>query len=192
MNVVPGSFAKCVGIKLGWEQGYRLTEMPPRRLKTASGNPTAKHKTQGGKLYLVMREINRIILHCSATREGQDVTTETIKNWHVLDRGWSDIGYHYVIRLDGCLEAGRPIVRPGAHCKGMNEDSIGVCYIGGVELDGETPKDTMTPEQEDTFRELVQSLRVVWTNHLTLHGHNEFSDKACPSFKVNEKFADIL
>jgi N-acetylmuramoyl-L-alanine amidase len=76
--------------------------------------------------------------------------------------------------------------------KGMNEDSIGVCYIGGVELDGQTPKDTMTPEQEDTFRELVHSLRVVWTNHLTLHGHNEFADKACPSFKVSEKFSDIL
>ena len=139
-----------------------------------------------------MREINRIVLHCSATREGDDISTETIRNWHVLDRGWSDIGYHYVILLDGCLEAGRPLFRAGAHAKGENEDSIGICYIGGVAEDGKTPKDTMTPEQEDTFRELVHSLRMVWDRHLTIHGHNEFSSKACPSFKVPEKFADIL
>ena len=138
-----------------------------------------------------MREINRIILHCSATREGQDIDAATIKRWHTEDRGWSDIGYHYVIKLDGCLEAGRPIHKTGAHVKGHNADSIGICYIGGVDEDM-NPKDTMTPEQEDTFRELVQSLRMVWTEHLTLHGHNEYSSKDCPSFKVGDKFSDLL
>lgn len=191
MNVVPGSFAKCVGIKLGWEPGYRLIEMPPRRLKTASGSPTAKHKSQGGKLYPVMREINRIIIHCSATREGQDIDAATIKRWHTEDRGWSDIGYHYCIKLDGTLEAGRPLDRAGAHVKGHNADSIGICYIGGCDQDM-NPKDTMTSEQEHAMRELIFSLRMVWDKDLTLHGHNEYATKACPSFKVSEKFADIL
>jgi len=192
VNVVPGSFAKCVGIKLGWEPGYRLIEMPPRRLKTASRSPTAKHESQGGKLYPVMREINRIIIHCSATREGQDIDAATIKKWHTEDRGWSDIGYHYCIKLDGTLETGRPLDRAGAHVKGHNSDSIGICYIGGLEEDGKTPKDTMTPAQEHALRELIFSLRMVWDKELTLHGHNEYSNKACPSFKVSEKFADIL
>ena len=195
MNVVPGSFEKCVGIKLGWEQGYRLTEMPPRRLKTASGNPTAKHKNQGG-IIVSMREINRIILHCSATREGQDIDAATIKKWHTdpkpEGRGWSDIGYHYVIRLDGTIEGGRPIHKAGAHTKGHNDDSIGICYIGGVEEDGKTPKDTMNDCQEAAFKELIYSLRMVWDKHLTLHGHNEFASKACPSFKVSEKFPNHL
>ena len=139
-----------------------------------------------------MREINRIIIHCSATREGQDITVETIKDWHVNGNGWSDIGYHYCIRLNGDIEPGRGIEKRGAHVRGHNDDSIGICYIGGCEGDGQTPKDTMTPEQEEAMRELVYSLRMVWTKKLTLHGHNEFSDKACPSFKVSEKFADIL
>ena len=87
MNVVPGSFKKCVGIKLGWEQGYRLTEMPPHRLDTASGNPALDTKPKGEN-YIVMRDINKIIIHCSATREGQDFDVETIRDWHVNGRGW--------------------------------------------------------------------------------------------------------
>ena len=138
-----------------------------------------------------MRDINRIIIHCSATREGQDIDAATIKRWHTEDRGWSDIGYHYVIRLDGCLEAGRPLDRTGAHVKGHNKDSIGICYIGGCDEDM-NPKDTMTPEQEDTMRELIFSLRMVWDKDLTLHVHNEYASKAFPSFKVSEKLKDIL
>ena len=73
-----------------------------------------------------MREINKIILHCSATPEDRDVKAETIKKWHT-DKGWSDVGYHYIIELDGRLKTGRPIERIGAHCKGHNNDSLGVC-----------------------------------------------------------------
>ena len=142
-------------------------------------------------MYPIMREINRIILHCSATPEGRDVSTETIRNWHMLDRGWSDIGYHFVVLLDGTIEAGRPLDKAGAHCKGHNADSIGVCYIGGTDADG-NPKDTMDGCQEAAIKELIYSLRMVWDKHLTLHGHNEFSDKACPSFKVSEKFPNHL
>ena len=152
-------------------------------------------KTQGGKLYLVMREINRIILHCSATPEGRDIDASTIRMWHTANppvgRGWSDIGYHYVIKLDGTIEGGRPIHKAGAHCKGHNQDSIGICYIGGMDDDMQ-PKDTMNECQEAAFKELIYSLRMVWDKHLTLHGHNEFSEKACPSFKVSEKFPNHL
>tara|TARA_R110002049_G_scaffold103044_2_gene249194 strand:+ start:521 stop:1096 length:576 start_codon:yes stop_codon:yes gene_type:complete len=191
VNVVPGSFKKCVGIKLGWEQGYRLIEMPPHRLDTASGNPALDTKPKGEN-YIVMRDINKIIIHCSATREGQDFDVETIRDWHVNGRGWSDIGYHYLIRLNGDLETGRSIDKVGAHCKGHNKDSIGICYVGGVEEDGKTPKDTMTAEQEKSMREIIFALRIVQDKNITIHGHNEFSSKACPSFTVSEKFADIL
>ena len=78
-----------------------------------------------------MRKIRKIIIHCSATKEGQDIDAKEIKKWHVEGNGWSDIGYHYVIKLDGTVEEGRPIERSGAHTLNHNHDSIGVCYIGG-------------------------------------------------------------
>ena len=137
-----------------------------------------------------MRDLNRIILHCSATREGKDFSVDTIREWHVNGRGWSDIGYHWVIRLDGSIEVGRPLEKSGAHTKGHNKDSVGVCYIGGCDADGK-PKDTMNPEQEKAWRMIVLSLRTLYGNHITIHGHNEFANKACPSFKVKEKFADM-
>tara|TARA_R100000353_G_scaffold121074_1_gene86129 strand:+ start:331 stop:747 length:417 start_codon:yes stop_codon:yes gene_type:complete len=137
-----------------------------------------------------MRDLNRIILHCAATREGKDFSVDTIREWHVNGRGWSDIGYHWVIRLDGSIEVGRPLEKSGAHTKGHNKDSVGVCYIGGCDADGK-PKDTMNPEQEKAWRMIVLSLRTLYGNHITIHGHNEFANKACPSFTVKEKFADM-
>lgn len=142
-------------------------------------------------MYLVMREIKRIILHCSATPEGRDIDAATIKDWHVNGNGWSDIGYHYVIKLDGDIETGRQLDRVGAHTKGHNKDSIGICYIGGMDADM-NPKDTMNEVQESAMKELIYSLRMVWDKPLTLHGHNEYASKACPSFKVSEKFPNIL
>lgn len=136
-----------------------------------------------------MRDIHRIILHCSATKPGQDVNAETIRAWH-LARGWSDIGYHYVILLDGVIETGRPLDVMGAHVKGQNRDSVGICYIGGLDADGE-PYDTLTARQRDSFRRLVHALCITLNRPLTLHGHNEFSPKACPSFSVAEKFPEL-
>jgi len=138
-----------------------------------------------------MRDIKRIIIHCSATPEGRDVKAADIKRWHVEGNGWSDIGYHYVVDIDGCVEGGRPIDRQGAHVKGHNKDSIGICYVGGMDKDM-NPKDTMTDSQEHAVRELIYAIRMVTDNDISIHGHNEFSTKACPSFKVSEKFKDIL
>ena len=137
-----------------------------------------------------MRTLSRIILHCSATPEGREASVDTIRAWHTdpppQGNGWSDIGYHYVIHLDGITEVGRPVSIQGAHVSGENEDSIGVCYIGGLDA-GMTPKDTMTVQQEIAFVELVKSLRLTF-GYLSVHGHNEYSSKACPSFSVEEKF----
>ena len=82
-----------------------------------------------------MRNINKIIVHCSATPEDRDVSVDTIRKWHVEDNGWRDIGYHWVIPLSGSIEKGRPESQPGAHANGFNKKYIGVRYIGGVDKD---------------------------------------------------------
>jgi N-acetylmuramoyl-L-alanine amidase len=136
-----------------------------------------------------MREIKRVILHCTATTEGKDYSVETIRKWH-LKRGWSDIGYHYLIYLDGSINLGRPVFKQGAHVKSENKDSIGIAYVGGVDKDGE-PKDTMTLYQDIAFMRLFEALSVTF-GKLDLHGHNEFSNKACPSFDVQEKYKFLI
>lgn len=138
-----------------------------------------------------MREINEIILHCSATPEGRAHDVADIRKWHVNGRGWSDIGYHYCILLDGSVEAGRPVAAQGAHVKGKNKTSIGVCYIGGCDKNMK-PKDTMNHGQEKAFLNLVETLRGVYGVEVTVHGHNEYSKhKSCPSFVVLDKWPDI-
>ena len=136
-----------------------------------------------------MREIKRVILHCTATTEGKDYSVETIRKWH-LKRGWSDIGYHYLIYLDGSINLGRPVFKQGAQVKSENKDSIGIAYVGGVDKDGE-PKDTMTLYQDIAFMRLFEALSVTF-GKLDLHGHNEFSNKACPSFDVQEKYKFLI
>ncbi len=137
-----------------------------------------------------MRDINEIILHCSATPEGRHHDVEDIRRWHVDGRGWSDIGYHYLILLDGTVEAGRPVARQGAHCKGHNKDTIGICYVGGCDKSMK-PKDTMNHGQEKAFLNLVEALRNVF-GELKVHGHQLYAPhKACPSFKVEDKWPDI-
>lgn len=143
-----------------------------------------------------MRDINKIILHCSATREGHDVSTETIRGWHVNKRGWSDIGYHFVVLLDGTVDKARPIERQGAHVRGHNKGSIGIAYIGGVENErGKNgkwiPKDTRTDAQKKSLEELITYLMETYDD-ATLHGHNEFSSKACPSFDVQEVYKELI
>ena len=133
--------------------------------------------------------ITKIILHCSATPEGRDVSVDTIKQWH-LDRGWSDIGYHYVVDIKGNLKEGRSLDRQGAHVRGHNKNSIGICYVGGCDADMK-PKDTRTEAQRGVLRALLMDLMDKYHN-ATIHGHNEFSSKACPSFDVHEEYKDIV
>jgi len=140
-----------------------------------------------------MRRIDKIILHCSATQEGKNIKTETIRKWH-LKRGWRDIGYHFVVLLDGTVEEGRPIEMTGAHTKGHNYKSIGICYIGGVEKekkDGEwVAKDTRTEAQKESLHDLLLQLKKDFPKAV-IHGHNEFSSKACPCFNAYEEYQEI-
>lgn len=133
-----------------------------------------------------MRTIDKIFIHCSATKEGRDIKTETIKSWHVKGNGWSDIGYHFVIELDGALKNGRPLHRSGAGVKGHNAHSIHICYIGGLDSDRKA-KDTRTEAQIDTMNKIIDSLKMDHPE-ASVHGHNEFSAKACPSFDVQKEY----
>ncbi len=136
-----------------------------------------------------MRLVNEIIVHCSATREGQQVTVDTIRDWH-LAKGWNDIGYHFYIDLDGTINKGRDIDKMGAHCKGHNRNSIGICYCGGVEADGKTPKDTRTQEQKDSLLNVLKTLKAMYPEAV-IYSHSEFAAKACPSFDATEEYENI-
>jgi N-acetylmuramoyl-L-alanine amidase len=137
-----------------------------------------------------MRPLKRIILHCTATPEGKHFDVATIRRWHVKDRGWKDIGYHYVIYIDGSVHEGRPIEQAGAHTSGHNADSIGITYVGGCDAKMKA-KDTLNEAQETAMVNLIKSLREQY-GEMSLHGHNEFAAKACPSFKVKDKFGWLL
>lgn len=153
-----------------------------------------------------MRLINLIVVHCSATPEGRDVTAHDIDAMHKArgfhfgppnTAGLSHIGYHWFIRLNGAVEAGRPEDIIGAHVEGHNATSIGICYAGGLAADAVTPKDTRTVAQKLALATLLRGLREHWP-HARICGHRDLSPdlnhdgkvepyewmKACPSFDV--------
>ena len=121
-----------------------------------------------------MREITEIIVHCTASPEGQEITVKQIDSIHRRQNHWNGIGYHKVIYLDGSIHDGRPIDVMGAHCSedGHNRHSIGMVYVGGCARDGKTPKDTRTPEQKTALANLLEELHKKYPN-ATLHGHRE-------------------
>ena len=133
-----------------------------------------------------MRTIDKIIIHCSATPEGRDISTETIRSWHVKGNGWSDIGYHFVIELDGAVKNGRALHKMGAHTRGENAHSIGVCYVGGIDKN-KNAKDTRTDAQKDSLNKLISAL-MLDHSEASVHAQNEISAKACPSFDVQKEF----
>lgn len=136
-----------------------------------------------------MRKIKEIIVHCSATPEGKDFTTDDIDRWHKA-RGFRCIGYHYIIYRDGSVHRGRPESDVGAHCLGHNSASIGVCYIGGCETDGKTPKDTRTDAQKAALLNLLTELKQRYPK-ASIHGHRDFDAKACPSFDATKEFHNV-
>ncbi len=134
---------------------------------------------------------NFIAVHCSATPEGKRFDATDIDGWH-KGQGWAGIGYHYVVNLDGSLEAGRPEGAIGSHVAGHNSEAIGVVYIGGVAKDGKTPKDTRTPEQKDALKQLLKHLKAKFPKAV-IQGHRDFPKvaKACPSFSAKTEYANL-
>lgn len=137
-----------------------------------------------------MRKLNEIIVHCAATREGQNYTVNQIRSWH-KNRGWNDIGYHYVIYLDGSTHEGRPLGKTGAHVAGRNTGTVGICYVGGVKKDGKTPKDTRTPAQKLALEALIKKLMREYPTIKTISGHNQYAAKACPSFDAHKEYQHL-
>lgn len=138
-----------------------------------------------------MRNVNEIIVHCSATKADWMSTSPTskkvaeIKKWHVQDNGWKDIGYHYLIDRDGTVASGRPVSQVGAHVSGRNTNTIGVCLLGGY---GSNEKDPFskhfTSAQEEALRNLIKDLRKAYPTITIVSGHNQYAAKACPGFNV--------
>lgn len=138
-----------------------------------------------------MRALNEIIVHCSATPEGRNFTVRQIRSWH-RERGWSDIGYHYVIYLDGSVHVGRPLSKAGAHVRGRNTGTIGVCYVGGVASNGRTPKDTRTAAQKAALTFLMSELVQKYPSIRKISGHRDYANKACPSFDATREYANLI
>lgn len=149
-----------------------------------------------------MRKINYIVLHCSASKPGQKLTVSDIDKMHRA-RGWKKIGYHYVIYPDGSLHQGRELSEAGAHVAGHNADSIGICYVGGLDAQGK-PADTRTEEQRATLYYLLQRLKEQFPQAEIL-GHRDFSPdlngngriepweymKACPCFDARAEYENL-
>jgi len=130
-----------------------------------------------------MRRIDYIVIHCSASPAGMDIGAAEIDRWH-RQRRFREIGYHFVIRRNGVLEKGRGLSRIGAHVKGYNRNSIGICWVGGLD-DNQHPQDNRTAEQITTMRTLVAQLKEIWPN-AQVKGHRDFPNvhKDCPCFDV--------
>ena len=142
----------------------------------------------GAELRRSRRQINEIIVHCTATKEGVPVTIADITKWH-KQRGFNTIGYHYVVMLDGKIKGGRDVNQSGAHCTGHNSYSIGVCYVGGLDKDGNV-KDTRTEAQKKSLVNLLKRLKEMYPK-ATIHGHCEFAKKACPCFNAHFEYWNL-
>lgn len=128
-----------------------------------------------------MRKIDEIIVHCSATQESSDIGVYEITNWH-KQRGYNGCGYHFVIRRDGTLETGRDIKKSGAHAKGHNSHSIGVCLVGGVDKYNKGEMN-YTIEQWQTLEKLIMELKSTYQIE-KVSGHRQYANKECPCFDV--------
>lgn len=145
-----------------------------------------------------------ITVHCAATQNLESIGVDTIRQWH-LKRGFNDTGYHYIIRTDGTVEAGRPLTKQGAHVYGHNKDNIGVCLVGGVDSKGRSV-DNFTYQQRAALKAVLATLKHVYgiTND-NIKGHRDWSPdldgdgviekhewlKDCPCFDVKTLLEDI-
>lgn len=129
-----------------------------------------------------MREITQIIIHCSATKPNQDIGVKEIDSWH-KKLGWAEIGYHLVIKRSGEVELGRDFEKPGAHCKGHNQNSIGICLVGGISDNGAS-ENNFTKKQFQALAGTLTELKKHYPHIKTIVGHNKYAAKDCPCFDV--------
>ena len=134
-----------------------------------------------------MRKITHLVVHCAATRPSQNIGVLTIRKWH-MDKGWSDIGYHWVIRRDGTLETGRPEKRSGAHVRGHNSHSVGICLVGGINEDSLRPEMNYTKSQWSALKRLLTHKQIQYPD-AEIMGHRDFPGvaKACPCMDVRKE-----
>lgn len=158
--------------------------------------------TENPSIKVSKRTINEIIIHCTATREGKNYTVDDIRRMHIA-RGFSDIGYHYLIYIDGSVHTGRDINIVGAHCTNHNAHSIGISYVGGLDSSGKI-KDTRTTLQKDSLVKLIKQLKSLYPTAKVI-GHRDTSPdlngngliepnewiKACPCFDVKKEYNNI-
>ena len=177
----------------------KLTEEAVKEFQTKNGlkadgivGPATLAKLIPARLKKSKRRINEIIIHCTATPEYKHYTVSDIRKWHTTPiskggRGWSDIGYHYIVYLDGTVMEGRDVDIAGAHCVGHNSHSIGVCYVGGIDRDTKEAKDTRTELQKNALLNLLMDLKKLYKN-VSIYGHRDFANKACPSFDATKEY----
>ena len=133
-----------------------------------------------------MRTINLFVIHCADTYATMDIGVKEIDAWH-RKRGWTGIGYHYVIRRNGIVETGRQENIIGAHAEGFNSNSIGICYAGGKGTDGR-PEDNRTPTQKESLLKLIAELHAKYPGAKVVGHHDLNPGKACPCFNVKSEY----
>lgn len=131
------------------------------------------------------RWVNEIIIHCSATKPNMDIGAEWIKNIHVNENKWADIGYHFVIRRNGIIEKGRDLNIIGAHVTGHNTGTIGVCLIGGLSENNKS-ENNFTERQFESAQALITVLSRFNPEIVKLSGHRDYANKDCPCFEVKD------
>lgn len=172
------------------EEAVRLFQMKNGLKPDGIVGPSTLAKLLPERLKKSKRIIREIIIHCSATPEYKHFTAANIRQWH-KQQGWSDIGYHYVIQIDGTIEHGRDVDIIGAHCSGHNSHSIGICYIGGMDAEMTNAKDTRTELQKSALLSLLYDLRRIYPD-AKIYGHRDFDKgKDCPSFDARYEYRMI-
>ena len=134
--------------------------------------------------------VKYLVIHCSATKENQEFDISDIDRWHKA-LGWRKVGYHFVVKLDGIVQNGRSLNEIGSHVKGHNRHSIGICYIGGLDKNG-NPKDTRTPQQKQSILDTLYMLREKYPKAI-IQGHRDFAGvaKACPCFNAKSEYKEL-
>lgn len=166
-----------------------------RHEKFSSIGKDLTEEIKNHKTYKTSRKINSIAVHCSATPYNKDFDVYDIDRWHQQRWGsTSGVGYHYIIKRDGTIQKGRWVDYPGAHVKGYNRDTIGICYIGGLDENNKAINDKLTPKQEDSLIALLQTLKELYDLPSDkILGHKEYPgvNKACPCLTMDDIRAEL-